>query len=213
MSSQAFHNDSELHHAEISPYAERVQALELLLIEKGVLTQSEFKKMLSAADLRSPADGARVVAHAWTDAGYKDRLLNNAKAAVTELGYEVTGEMPELIAVENTEEEHYLIVCTLCSCYPRWLLGRPPDWYKSLSYRARAVEDPRGVIREFGCDLNPAVKVRVVDSTADVRYIVLPRRPAGTENLNEIELAALVTRDSMIGVGLALEPHPITESS
>ena len=121
MSSQAFHNDSELHHAEISPYAERVQALELLLIEKGVLTQSEFKKMLSAADLRSPADGARVVAHAWTDAGYKDRLLNNAKAAVTELGYEVTGEMPELIAVENTEEEHYLIVCTLCSCYPRWL--------------------------------------------------------------------------------------------
>ena len=212
MSSQTFHHGSEPHHAEISPYAERIQALELLLIEKGVLTQNEVKKMLSAAEMKSPADGARVVARAWTDAGYKDRLLNNAKEAVAELGYEVTFEMPDLIAVENTEKEHYLIVCTLCSCYPRWLLGRPPDWYKSLAYRSRAVEDPRGVIREFGFDLNPAVKVRVVDSTADIRYIVLPRRPAGTEHLNEKDLAALVTRDSMIGVGLALEPQSITES-
>jgi nitrile hydratase len=190
-------------------YGKRVQALEALLVEKGITTKGEVQKIVSELDLRSPADGARVVAKAWADPKFNKRLMANPKAAVAELGYENTKELPDLVVVENTDKVHYLVVCTLCSCYPRWLLGRPPDWYKSLTYRSRAVVDPRGVMREFGLELDMDVEVRVLDSTADVRYLVLPKRPAGTEGLSEKELASLVTRDSMIGVSEALSPQPV----
>lgn len=148
---------------------------------------------------RSPADGARLVARAWVDPGFRARLLADPKAAAAELGLDATSSA-RLVVVENTPEVHHLVVCTLCSCYPRALLGVPPDWYKSLRYRSRAVVDPRGVMREFGLDLPEPVEVRVLDSTADIRYMVLPRRPPGTEHLSEEELAHLVTRDSLIGV-------------
>ena len=148
---------------------------------------------------RTPADGARLVARAWVDPEFKERLLADARAAALELGLD-PGPSPVVVALENTEDVHHMVVCTLCSCYPKALLGPPPDWYKSLPYRSRAVSDPRGVLREFGLELDDDVEVRVVDSTADIRYLVVPRRPAGTEALDEDELAALVTRDSMIGV-------------
>ena len=147
---------------------------------------------------RSPADGAKVVARAWVDPAFKERLLADGREATLELGLEPSTSAV-LVALENTDEVHHLVVCTLCSCYPKWLLGPPPDWYKSLPYRSRAVSDPRGVLEEFGVELEDGVEVRVVDSTADVRYLVIPRRPAGTDELGEEELAALVTRDSMIG--------------
>ena len=134
-------------------------------------------------------------------------MLKEADVALSQLGYELPDTTPQLAVVENTSDVHYMVVCTLCSCYPRMLLGRPPDWYKSLEYRSRAVVDPRGVMREFGLNLPSTTEVRVVDSTADLRYLVLPRRPAGSENLSEIELARLVTRDSMIGVTEALSPE------
>ena len=148
---------------------------------------------------RTPADGARVVARAWVDPAYKERLLADGRAAARELGID-PGPAPVLVAVENTDRVHHMVVCTLCSCYPRGLLGPPPDWYKSLPYRSRAVSDPRGVLAEFGTTLDDDVELRVLDSTADMRYLVIPRRPDGTEDLTEDELAALVTRDSMIGV-------------
>jgi nitrile hydratase len=149
-----------------------------------------------------------VVARAWTDGQFKARLLADPSGALTELGYLLPDATPQLAVVENTEDVHHLVSCTLCSCYPRMLLGRPPDWYKSLAYRSRAVTDPRGVMREFGLEMDDGVEVRVLDSTADLRYLVLPRRPAGTEGLTEEELAGLVARDSMIGVtdARALEP-------
>ncbi len=148
---------------------------------------------------RSPADGAKIVARAWVDAAFKTRLLANPKAAAAELGIDAT-TYAEIVVLENTETVHHLVVCTLCSCYPRTLLGIPPDWYKSLSYRSQVVTDPRGVMKEFGLELPDSVEVRVLDSTADMRYLVLPRRPPGTDHLTEEELAQLVTRDSMIGV-------------
>ena len=180
-------------------------AMRELLIEKGETTAGEIARQIEAMDARSPANGAAVVARAWVDAEFKARLLADAGAASREMGFDI-GPL-NLIAVENTPQIHNVIVCTLCSCYPRKLLGLPPDWYKSRAYRSRGVKTPRAVLREFGLDLPENVTVRVHDSTADMRYIVLPARPAGTENLNEAELAALVSRDSMIGTGIPRAPE------
>ncbi len=183
----------------LSPYARRSEAIAALLIEKGMLTKEELRLEMETMARRSPADGARLVARAWVDPAFKSRLAANPKAAAAELGIDATS-YAELVVVENTERLHHLVVCTLCSCYPRTLLGIPPDWYKSLPYRSRAVTDPRGVMKEFGLELPDSVEVRVLDSTADMRYLVVPRRPPGTDHLTEEELAQLVTRDSMIGV-------------
>ncbi|MCK0167126.1 nitrile hydratase subunit alpha [Jannaschia sp. S6380] len=179
-------------------------AIRELLIEKGVVTASEVAAQVDAMDARSPAQGAAVVARAWTDPAYRDRLLADAPAACAEVGCDV-GPL-RLIAVENTPQVHNVVVCTLCSCYPRDLLGLPPDWYKSREYRSRTVREPRKVLSEFGLDLSPDVTVRVHDSTADMRYLVVPARPAGTDGLDEVALAELVTRDSMIGVSAAKAP-------
>jgi nitrile hydratase alpha subunit len=190
---------------EMTLYEKRAYAIEALLLEKGVLTAEAIRQKLEEIDAVTPALGARVVARAWVDAAFKARLLANAKAAIAELGID-TDALTTLVAVENTEKVHNVVVCTLCSCYPRAILGLPPDWYKSLSYRSRVVIDPRGVLREFGTELPASVEVRVYDSTADMRYLVIPERPAGTEHLCEAELAELVTRDSMIGVAKARTP-------
>ena len=199
----AVHDDAEL-----TPYAKRTEAIQALLIEKGILTADEVRRAIEDMDSRTPAQGVRVVAKAWVDPAFKARLLANPKAAVAELGIDlgVPPRLPTLVVVENTADLHHVVVCTLCSCYPRMLLGRPPDWYKSLNYRARVVADPRGVLREFGLQLEAHVEVRVLDSTADMRYLVIPRRPGGTEGMSEAELAGLVTRDSMIGVAHARPP-------
>ena len=193
---------------ELGYYARRAQAMEALLVEKGICTREEVQRQVGEIEAKSPADGARVVAQAWVDPEFKARLLEDAPSALAELGYSLPETTPRLAVVENTPQVHYLVVCTLCSCYPRMLLGRPPDWYKSLAYRSRAVVDPRGVMREFGLNLDNAIEVRVLDSTADLRYLVLPRRPTGTDEMNEQELAGLVTRDSMIGVTEARTPEP-----
>ena len=193
---------------EVGYYPRRVQAIEALLTEKGVCTRAEIQRVVDKRESRSPADGARIVARAWMDPEFKARLLVNAKAAVAELGYEGADDLPDVVVAENTGALHHLVVCTLCSCYPTWLLGRPPDWYKSLTYRSRAVSDPRGVMREFGLEMEPDVEVRVLDSTAEVRYLVLPQRPAGTEGFSEEALSRLVTRDSMVGVSGPLSPEP-----
>ena len=189
-------------------HALRVKAIEALLIEKGVCAPGEIQRAVDAAESRSPADGAKAVARAWVDPDFKARLLLDAKAALAELGYEAAASLPDVVVAENTGKAHHLVVCTLCSCYPTWLLGRPPDWYKSLAYRSRAVSDPRGVIREFGLELDGDVEVRVLDSAADIRYLVLPMRPSGSDGLNEAALAKLVTRDSMIGVSNPRSPEP-----
>ena len=181
------------------PAAARVSALEELLVEKGVLTHEEVRARIDWLVSRTPAHGARLVARAWLDPAFKERALDDARLATLELGLD-PGESPQVVALENTDDVHHMVVCTLCSCYPKALLGPPPDWYKSLPYRSRAVSDPRGVLEEFGLHLDEQVDVRVVDSTADVRYVVIPQRPAGTEHLDEAALAAIVTRDSMIGV-------------
>jgi nitrile hydratase len=176
-------------------------ALKELLIEKGVVAPDELRAMLEKRERTSPANGAQVVARAWVDPEYKARLLANGNAAVAELGFPM--HTTNLVALENTETVHNAVVCTLCSCYPRELLGLPPSWYKSRSYRARMVREPRAVLAEFGTVLPDHVEVRVHDSTADMRYLVVPRRPEGTENLTEEELSRLVTRDAMIGVSEA----------
>ena len=189
-----------------SPLAARVRAMEALLIEKGALTEAEIQDNIAYMDSRSTANGASLVARAWTDGGFKARLLADGKAAAVELGIDA-GASPDLVVVENTAEVHNLIVCTLCSCYPRSVLGRPPDWYKSFEYRSRAVREPRAVMREFGFVPPEGTRVAVHDSTADVRYMVLPMRPPGTEDMDEGELAALVTRDSLIGVAVPRSPR------
>jgi nitrile hydratase len=191
------------------PAAARVRALEELLVEKGVIGREDVRRYVDRLVSRSPADGARLVARAWVDSDFRRRLLADARAAALELGLD-PGPSPVVIALENTDEVHHMVVCTLCSCYPRGLLGPPPAWYKSLPYRSRAVSDPRGVLAEFGLELDDGVEVRVLDSTADIRYLVVPRRPAGTEGMGEDELASLVTRDSMIGVAQPSRPAPIT---
>jgi nitrile hydratase subunit alpha len=188
--------------------ARRVRALEDLLVEKGVISREDVRRGIDWLVSRSPADGARLVAHAWVDPDFKQRLLADAREAALELGLD-PGPSPVLIALENTEAVHHVVVCTLCSCYPKSLLGPPPAWYKSLPYRSRAVSDPRGVLSEFGLELDDDLEVRVVDSTADQRYLVIPRRPAGTEEMTEGELAALVTRDSMIGVAQPAAAAPV----
>jgi nitrile hydratase len=171
-----------------------------LLVEKGLVDPKAIDALIDIYQHKiGPRNGARVVARAWVDAAYKERLLTDATAAIAEFGYQgLQGE--HMVAVENTSRVHNLVVCTLCSCYPWPLLGLPPVWYKSAPYRSRAVIDPRGVLREFGLELPADVEVRVWDSTAELRYLVVPERPAGTEKLSEEQLAALVTRDSMIGV-------------
>ena len=185
-------------HVERSRRAVRILAVRRLLIEKGVVTTDELDDIILRASARTPADGAKVVARAWLDETFRERLLTDARAAVADLGYQLSHDA-ELAVVENTAEVHHLVVCTLCSCYPTSLLGPPPDWYKSFAYRQRAVVEPRAVLREFGLELADDIRVRVVDSTADIRYLVLPRRPAGTRGMEEDALAELVTRDSMIG--------------
>jgi nitrile hydratase alpha subunit len=181
--------------------AARARALEELLVEKGLVGQDDIRRGIDWLVSRSPADGARLVARAWVDPEFKERLLEDARTAALELGLD-PGPSPVVVALENTARAHHMVVCTLCSCYPRALLGPPPDWYKSLPYRSRAVSDPRGVLAEFGVELDEGVELRVVDSTADIRYLVIPRRPAGSEGMSEEELVSLVTRDSMIGVAL-----------
>ena len=202
----ATHVVDHIHDEPMSEVALRSVAIEALLAEKGLLTPEEVQRQVSLMDGRTPADGARVIAKAWVDEGFKARLLADSRSALAEMGIEIPAETPVLEVVENTGDVHHLVVCTLCSCYPRMLLGRPPDWYKSLAYRARAVSDPRRVMAEFGTELADGVRVTVLDSTADLRYLVLPRRPAGTEGMSEEELASLVSRDSMIGVTDALSP-------
>jgi nitrile hydratase len=187
------------------PVAARVRALEELLVEKGVLRRDDILRRIDWLVSRSPADGAKLVARSWVDDEFREKLLADARGAALEVGLD-PGPSPIVVALENTESVHHMVVCTLCSCYPKALLGPPPDWYKSLPYRSRAVSDPRCVLREFGVELEDDVEVRVVDSTADIRYLVVPRRPNGTESLTEDELASLVTRDSMIGVALPLAP-------
>lgn len=191
---------------ELTYYERRVKAIQALLIEKGIVTADEVRQAIEAMDARTPAMGAKIIARAWVDPAFKARLLADTKSAVAEMGVD-TGSLIKIAAVENTESLHNVVVCTLCSCYPRAILGLPPDWYKSLNYRSRVVKDPRGVLEEFGLELAPEVEVRVYDSTADLRYLVIPARPAGTEGLSEERLAELVTRDSMIGVTKARMPN------
>jgi nitrile hydratase len=191
--------------AERLSYYQRMElAVRELLIAKGIITADAMRSMIEAMDARTPALGAKVVARAWTDPAFKQRLLDNGTAACEELG--IAMGPTKLVVVENTPRLHNLIVCTLCSCYPRMVLGLPPDWYKSRAYRSRAVREPRAVLAEFGTQVADSVELRVHDSTADMRYLVLPERPAGTENLSEAQLAELVTRDSMVGVARARTP-------
>lgn len=175
------------------------RAIRELLIEKGVFSADDVRRQIDETDSVSPADGAKVVAKAWADPEYKAWLLKDPKAAIESLGYDL-GPAPNLVVLENTADLHHVVVCTLCSCYPRVLLGPPPDWYKSKEYRGRVVVNPRSVLQEFGTDVSDGVEIKVVDSTADMRYLVLPERPAGTEGMGEEQLAALVTRDCMVGV-------------
>ncbi|WP_375255960.1 nitrile hydratase subunit alpha [Yoonia sp.] len=180
-------------------------AVRELLIEKGVTTAAEINAQIEAMDARSPTNGAVVVARAWTDPAFRKELLADASKATREMGFDI-GPM-RLIALENTADVHNVVVCTLCSCYPRNLLGLPPDWYKSRAYRSRTVKEPRKVLAEFGLNLPDSTTVRVNDSTADMRYIVIPHRPVGTEGWQAKALADLVTRDSMVGTGQAKSPQ------
>ena len=193
------HNETETE-VQANYYASRSKAIEMLLVEKGVMTTTEIDREVNAMNSKSPADGAKIVALAWSDDLFRTKLLANASEALKEIGYELPDKTPYLKVVANSDDIHYVVVCTLCSCYPRMLLGRPPDWYKSLAYRSRVVVSPREVMEEFGLKLSDDVEVRVLDSTADMRYMVIPRRPLGTEGCDQDSLAALVTRDSMIGV-------------
>lgn len=204
-------NDQEHEHPhpkhELSYHAKRIYAIRELLLEKKVITREDIQSQVEYQEARSPANGAKLVARSWADPKFKSRLLADPKAACAEMGIDATS-LNEFVVLENTEKVRHMVVCTLCSCYPRPILGRPPDWYKSLNYRARAVNDPRGVMREFGQEVGPDVEVRVHDSTADIRYLVLPLRPRGTDGMSEQDLAKLVTRDSMIGVVDALPAIP-----
>jgi nitrile hydratase len=199
-------HDHDHDHSELSPMELRVRALETVLADKGYIDPAALDVLIDTYQTRiGPRNGARVVARAWVDPGFRDWLRRDASAAIASLGY--SGRQGEhMVVVENTPARHNMVVCTLCSCYPWPVLGLPPTWYKSAPYRSRAVREPRSVLAEFGVTLPAATEVRVWDSTAEVRYLVLPMRPAGTEGLDEEALAALVTRDSMIGTGLPLAP-------
>jgi nitrile hydratase len=193
-------------HSELSPMELRVRALETVLAQKGYIDPAALDVLIDTYQTRiGPRNGARVVARAWVDAAYRDWLRRDATAAIASLGY--SGRQGEhMVVVENTPARHNMVVCTLCSCYPWPVLGLPPTWYKSAPYRSRAVREPRSVLAEFGVELPAETEIRIWDSTAEVRYLVLPMRPAGSEDLDEEALAALVTRDSMIGTGLPRVP-------
>ncbi|HVT53278.1 MAG TPA: nitrile hydratase subunit alpha [Dongiaceae bacterium] len=201
------HHDHD--HAEGSPLPEialRVKALESILVEKGYVDPASIDAIVETYETKiGPRNGAKVVAKAWSDPAYLDRLRKDASAAIAELGY-IGRQSEHMVVVENTPDRHNLVVCTLCSCYPVAVLGLPPVWYKAAPYRSRAVIDPRGVLAEFGLNLPASTGIRVWDSTAEIRYLVLPMRPAGTEGMDEDALGKLVTRDSMIGTGLPLAP-------
>ena len=202
----AGHSHDHGHQAVPSDLTLRVKSLESLLVEKGLVDRAALDALVDAYENKiGPRNGARVVARAWTDPAYKQRLLTDANSAIAELGF--SGRQGEhMMVLENTPKVHNLVVCTLCSCYPWPVLGLPPVWYKSAPYRSRAVIDPRGVLNEFGTEIAEDVEVRVWDSTADLRYLVLPEQPSGTEKFTEDELAALITRDSMIGVAKVAPP-------
>ena len=203
-------DDHDHDHSELSEVALRVKALETILVGKGYVDPAALDEIVETYESKiGPRNGARVVARAWSDAGFRQRLLADATGAIAELGY--GGRQGEhMVAVENTPARHNLVVCTLCSCYPWPVLGLPPVWYKAPAYRSRAVIAPRDVLAEFGVTLPAETEIRVWDSTAEVRYLVVPMRPEGTDGWSEERLAALVTRDSMIGVGLALRPERVS---
>jgi nitrile hydratase len=200
------HSDSE-DHSHLTEIELRVRALESILVEKGYVDPAAIDALVETYEVKvGPRNGAKVVAKAWVDPAYRDWLRRDATAAIASLGF-IGRQGEHMVAVENTPEEHNMVVCTLCSCYPWPVLGLPPVWYKSAPYRSRAVIDPRGVLAEFGVSLPQTTRIRVWDSTAEVRYLVVPMRPEGTDGLSEDDLASLVTRDSMIGTGLALKPE------
>ncbi|MBL8690224.1 MAG: nitrile hydratase subunit alpha [Rhodospirillaceae bacterium] len=212
MSTHHHHDHDHDHHDHAHPtqpdidgpltYHQKLEiAIRELMIEKGILSADEVRRTVEAMDARSPAGGAKVVARAWNDPAYKQLLMSDPSKALNQVGVEVG--LYKLVVVENTDKVHNLVVCTLCSCYPRAVLGLPPDWYKSRAYRSRAVREPRQVMAEFGLEVPDDTTVRVHDSTADMRYLVLPKRPKGTEGWSEEKLAAIVTRDTMIGVAEA----------
>ena len=228
MSSQHEHPDAHQHghghgHGHVHPHPHQpdledapysyhevmTEAVAALLIDKGIITRDDLRRTVEDMDSRRPAEGARVVARAWLDPAFKARLLEDTNRAAGELGIDA-GAIP-IRTVENTDAVHNVIVCTLCSCYPRLLLGLPPDWYKAREYRSRTVREPRAVLAEFGTAIADDIEVRVHDSTADLRYLVLPMRPAGTEGWSEEQLQALVTRDTMIGVAVAQVRDPLPD--
>jgi nitrile hydratase subunit alpha len=202
------HDDHDHDHegSTLGPLELRVRALETVLTQKGYIDPAALDVLIDTYQTKiGPRNGAQVVARAWCDEQFRHRLFDDATAAIASLGF--SGRQGEhMVALPNTSEQHNMVVCTLCSCYPWSVLGLPPTWYKSAPYRSRAVKDPRGVLKEFGVELPESVRIRVWDSTAEVRYLVIPQRPVGSEHLGERELAELVTRDSMIGTGLALPP-------
>ena len=202
------HDHSHPDHSELSDVAIRVRALETILTRRGLVDPAALDAIVETYETKiGPRLGAQVVAKAWSDPAFKARLMADGTAAMAELGF--GGRQGEhMVVVENNPQRHNMVVCTLCSCYPWAVLGLPPVWYKSAPYRSRSVIDPRGVLAEFGVVLAAATEIRVWDSTAEMRYLVLPMRPAGTQSMSQAALAALVTRDSMIGTGLALEPRP-----
>jgi len=201
------HEHDHDHGSELSEMQLRVRALETVLTEKGYIDPAAIDRIIEAYETKiGPHNGARIIAKAWADPAFKQALLDDATAAIAKYGH-VSRVGDHLIAVENTPQTHNMIVCTLCSCYPWEMLGLPPVWYKAAPYRSRAVNDPRGVLKDFGVTLPEGTKIRVWDSTAETRFIVLPMRPAGTEGWSEEKLADLVTRDSMIGTGLAKRPE------
>jgi len=194
------------HHEVPSDMALRTKALESLLVEKGLVDPAALDEIVDTYENKvGPRNGARVVARAWSDPAYREWLLRDGTAAIADMGF-IHRQTEHMVVVENTPEVHNMVVCTLCSCYPWGVLGLPPVWYKSSPYRSRAVADPRGVLKEFGVELPPGKEIRVWDSTAEMRYLVLPERPAGTEGMREEELADLVSRDSMVGVALVNKP-------
>ncbi|UYO42576.1 nitrile hydratase subunit alpha [Rhodopseudomonas palustris] len=211
MADHEHHHHHDHDHSELSETELRVRALETILTEKGYVDPAALDELIETYETKvGPRNGARVVAKAWSDPAYRERLLHDATVAIAELGY--TGRQGEhIVAVENTPATHNMVVCTLCSCYPWPVLGLPPVWYKSAPYRSRVVKEPRAVLAEFGVTLPPDTSIRVWDSTAEIRYLVIPMRPVGSDDLEEDQLADLVTRDSMIGTGLARTPAEITE--
>lgn len=185
---------------DITEFEVMEQAIRELLVEKGILSASQIQAQIDDMDSRTPVMGQKIIARAWTDSAYRERLISDPKSAFAEMGVTRLDENPEVVVVENTPERHNVIVCTLCSCYPRVLLGMPPAWYKKRAYRSRVVKEPRKVLSDFGTELPDLTKIEVHDSTADMRYLVLPMRPAGTDNWSAEQLEALITRDAMIGV-------------